>query len=202
MRFGGVAQGDPAHWGGLRQLRAVEGGVPGPAGTTSPRGLQGLMEARAAAWGGRCCGRGACRTSPSTALDCPSPPQWAGSPCATPQKRIGFGNGRPRYPLPRCGGAVSKASRSWRNLAPPIGKPLCMAEKRRKTDRLNKYFRLKRIAAAQKNRRHAPPGRGPGHASAPLPGAGNAAQEPPAASSLQLLQASLKASKTSPERIN
>jgi hypothetical protein len=28
MRFGGVAQRDPAHWGGLRRLRAVEGGVP------------------------------------------------------------------------------------------------------------------------------------------------------------------------------
>ncbi len=74
-------------------------------------------------------------------------------------------------------------------------------QKSRKTDRLNKYFRLKRIAAAQKNRRHAPPGRGPGPASAPLPGAGNGAQEPPA-EALQLLQASQKASKTSPERID
>ena len=82
-----------------------------------------------------------------------------------------------------------------------IGKPLFLAKKCRKTDRLNKYFRLKRIAAAQKNRRHAPPGRGPGPPSAPLPGVGNAAQEPPA-EALQLLQASQKASKTSPERID
>ncbi len=56
-------------------------------------------------------------------------------------------------------------------------------------DQLNRYVRLKRIAAAQKYGLTAPPGRGPGPASAPLPGAGNASQEPPA-EALQLLQAS------------
>jgi hypothetical protein len=49
MRFGGVAQRDPAHWGGLRQLRTVAGGVPGPAGattSTSPPQWAGLSGKR------------------------------------------------------------------------------------------------------------------------------------------------------------
>jgi hypothetical protein len=71
---------------------------------------------------------------------------------------------------------------------------LHLAGKRRKTDRFNQYFRLKRIAAAQIYGRSAPPGQGPGPASAPLPSAGNAAQEPPA-EALQLLQASQKRAK-------
>jgi hypothetical protein len=39
-----------------------------------------------------------------------------------PPKRIGFRNGRPRYPLPRCSEAVPRTSPSWRNLAPPLVK--------------------------------------------------------------------------------
>jgi hypothetical protein len=69
-----------------------------------------------------------------------------------------------------------------------------------KTSKNGKIFRLKRIAAAQKYGRSAPPGRGAGPASAPLPGAGNASQEPPA-EALQLLQAKQK-SQTSPKRID
>jgi hypothetical protein len=44
------------------------------------------MEARAAAWGGRCCGRGACRPPPSTALNCLSPPQWGRVALCNPPK--------------------------------------------------------------------------------------------------------------------
>jgi hypothetical protein len=67
--------------------------------------------------------------------------------------------------------------------------------KRRKTDQLNKCFRLKRIAAAQEYGT----GRGTGPASDPLPGTGNTA---PPAVAIQLLQANQKASEKSPERID
>ncbi len=101
--------------------------------------------------------------------------------------------------IPSCVGGqfaepgTSLTSRDYRRIALPpflincfgqkrIGKLL--AEKRRRTDRLNKNFRLKRIAAAQNNGRSPPPRRGP--ASALLraeAAAGAAAQKPPAQAS-------------------
>jgi hypothetical protein len=55
---------------------------------------------------------------------------WArDSTCNSPQlpkytpMGPGFGNCGPRYPVPRCRGAVLQALASWRNLAPPIKKP-------------------------------------------------------------------------------
>ncbi len=91
--------------GGLHSAKAVEGGV--PARPKPPRAPPSAS-APASPWAMVPAGPG---TPPSTALNCLSPPQWAGSRCATPPKRIGFGNGRPRYPLPRCSGAVPRSAK-------------------------------------------------------------------------------------------
>jgi hypothetical protein len=51
-----------------------------------------------------------------------SHPMGSGRAVQPPQSALdsGIGNCGPRYPVPRCRGAVPHTLRSWRNLAPPI----------------------------------------------------------------------------------